>query len=196
MQYVAEAWTWIKAVEPALVSAGASLVGVILVVRWYLLRQDLRGSGAAIIALLGEPDHEAYVFESTGLEGSLEYRDVTFYFKVGNEHYQLCRCDLERLHGMGYVYQKEHQYHLSRLGRLLLERPDNARLLAKGVARAKRAGYLRCNGGLWLRCRCKKFWVTWHGKLLVPFPLGEWLTTTRTGARFLAVLPNRKRPQS
>ena len=56
MQYVAEAWAWIKVVEPAWVSAGASLVAAIfasaLVVRWYLLRRDLRGSGAAIIALL------------------------------------------------------------------------------------------------------------------------------------------------
>ena len=64
MQYVAETWTWIKAVEPAWVSAGASLVAAIfasgLVVRWYLLRRDLRGSGAAIIALLG--DHEASRF--------------------------------------------------------------------------------------------------------------------------------------
>ena len=73
MQYVAEAW--IKAAEPAWVNAGASLVGAIfasgLVVRWYLLRQDLRGSGAAIIALLGESQHEAHAeFESTSLIGS------------------------------------------------------------------------------------------------------------------------------
>ena len=176
MQYVAEAWTWIKAVEPAWVSAGASLVGAILVVRWYLLRQDLRGSGAAIIALLGESDHKARVIEGTGRDGSLEHSDVTVYFSVGDERYQLCRCDLERLHGMGYVYRTEHQYHLSRLGRLLLERQDNTRLLAKGVARAKRASYLRCDGGLWLRCRCKKFWLAGHEKIRVPFPLGQWLT--------------------
>ena len=183
MQYVAEAWTWIKAVEPAWWSAGASLVAAIfasgLVLRWYLLRRDLRGSGAAIIALLGESKHEAHLFESSGWSNSLEHSDVTVYFKAGDEDYQLCRCDLKRLHEMGYVYQKEHQYHLSRLGHLLLERPDNARLLAKGVARAKRAGYLRCNGGRWLRCRCKKFWVTWHWKIRVPFPVGQW-STTRT----------------
>ena len=181
MQYVAEAWTWIKAVEPAWWSAGASLVAAIfasgLVVRWYLLRRDLRGSGAAIIALLGESKSEAHLFKGSGRSDSLEHSDVTVYFTVGDEAYQLCRCDLERLHGMGYVYQKERQYHLSRLGRLLLERHDNARLLAKGVARAKRASYLRCNGGLWLRCRCKKFWVAGHGKIRVPFPVGQWLTT-------------------
>ena len=73
---------------------------------------------------------------------------------------------------MGYVYRKEHQCHLSRLGRLLLERHDNALLLAKGVARAKRSSYLRCNGWLWLRCRCEKFWVAGHGKMRVPFPVG------------------------
>ena len=60
----------------------------------------------------------------------------------------------------------------------LLERHDNARLLAKGVARAKRGtSCLRCNGGLWLRFRCEKFWVTWHWKIRVPFPVGRWLTT-------------------
>ena len=58
MQYVAEAWTLIKEAEPPWVSAGASLVAAIFasvfVVRWYLLRRDLRGSGAAIIAFLGD----------------------------------------------------------------------------------------------------------------------------------------------
>ena len=184
MQYVAEAWTWIKAVEPAWWSAGASLVAVIfasgLVVRWYLLRRDLRGSGAAIIALLGESDHKPHAdLESTGRVGPLEYSDATVYFEVGEDRYRLCRCDLDRLHGMGYVYRKEHQYHLSRLGRLLLERHDNARLLANGVARANRDSYLRCKGGRWLRCRCEKFWVAGHRKIRVPFPLGQ-LSTTRT----------------
>ena len=182
MQYVAEAWTWIMAVEPAWVSAGASLVGAIfasgLVVRWYLLRQDLRGSGAAIIALLGESHHEALPgLNSNGRVGSLEYSNTTVYFMVGEDRYQLCMCDLDRLHRMGYVYLKERQYHLSRLGRLLLERHDNARLFAKGVARAKRESYLRCNGGLWLRCRCEKFWIAGHEKVRVPFPLGQWLST-------------------
>ena len=190
MQYVAEAWTWIKAVEPAWVSAGAALVAAIfasgLVVRWFLLRRDLRGSGAAIIALLGESHHEALDgFESTSLIGSLEHSDTTVYFEIGEDRYRLCQCDLARLHGMGYVYLNESQYHLSRLGRLLLERHDNARLLAKGVARAKRgASYLRCNGGLWLRCRCEKFWVAGHEKIRVPFPVGQ-LLTTRTWRKVL-----------
>ena len=182
MHYVAEVWTWIKGVEPAWVSAVASLVGVILAsglaVRWFLLRRALRGSGGAIIALLGESEHEAHVgFRTDSRIGSLEHSDTTVYFQVGEDRYRLCRCDLDRLHGMGFVYEKEHEYHLSRLGRLLLERHDNARLLARGVARAKRQSYLRCNGGLWFRCRCEKFWVAGHEKIRVPFPLGQWLTT-------------------
>ena len=182
MHYVAEVWSWIKGVEPAWVSAGASLVGVILAsglaVRWFLLRRALRGSGAAIIALLGEPENEAHVgFRTDSRIGLLEHSDTTVYFTVGEDRYRWCRRDLERLHGMGYVYQKEHQYRLSRLGRLLLERHDNARLLARGVARAKRQSYLRCNGGLWLRCRCEQFWVAGHEKIRVPFPLGQWLAT-------------------
>ena len=181
MQYVAETWTWIKAMEPAWVSAGASLVAAIfasgLVVRWYLLRRDLRGSGAAIIAFLG--DHEApCLLKGAGKVGSLvEHNDVAVYFEAGDEHYYLCPRDLERLHGMGYVYREEHRYRLSSLGRLLRERHDNARLLAKGVARAKRpTSYFRCNGGLWLRCRCEKYWVPWYWKIRVPFPVGRWLT--------------------
>ena len=182
MHYFAEAWTWIKAVEPAWVSAGASLVGVILasglVVRWYLLRQDLRGSGAAIIALLGESCHEALTgAHGHGQSGWIKYSSELVYFKVGTDHYLLCKRDLERLHALGYVYRKQHQYHLSRLGHLLLERHDNARLLARGVARAKGQGCLRCKGGLWFICRCKRFWVTWPTKIRVPFFFGEWLTT-------------------
>ena len=81
----------------------------VVVVRWYLLRRDLRGSGAAIIAFLG--DHEApHLFEGASKVGSLEHSDVTVYFKAGDERYQLCPRDLERLHEMGYVYREEHQY--------------------------------------------------------------------------------------
>ena len=181
MHYFAEVWTWIKAVEPAWVSAGASLVGAILasgmVVRWYVLRQGLRGSGAAIIALLGESCHEALPGQSSSQVGWIEHSSELVYFKVGTDQYLLCKRDLERLHAQGYVYRERHQYHLSRLGRLLLERHDNARLLARGVARANRQSYLRCNGGLWFRCRCTRFWVTWPTKIRVPFPLGKWLTT-------------------
>ena len=91
MQYVAEAWTWIKVVEPAWLSAGASLVAAIfasgLVVRWCLLRRDLRGSGAAIIALLGESKNEAHLFEGSDRSDSLKHSDVTVYFTVGDEAY-------------------------------------------------------------------------------------------------------------
>ena len=179
MHYVAEAWTWIKAAEPAWVSAviGAA-VALGFVVRRCVLRRDLRGSGAAIIALLGESRYEALPgAQSRGRSSWIEYSDATVYFVVGTDHYLLCKRDLERLHARGYVYRKQHQYHLSRLGRQLLERPDNARLLVDGVARAKRPSYLRCNGGLWLRCRCEKFCVAGHEKIRVPFPLGKWLTT-------------------
>ena len=182
MHYVAELWTWIKGVEPAWVSAVASLAGVALasglVVRWYLLRQDLRGSGGAIIALLGESEHEAFTDrKGHGQSGGIKYSSELVYFQVGTDPYLLCKRDLERLHALGYVYKKDHKYHLSRLGHLLLERHDNARLLARGVARAKRDSCLRCKGGLWFRCRCKRFWVAWPTKIRVPFPLGEWLTT-------------------
>ena len=189
MHYVAEVWAWIKEVEPAWVSAAASLVGVILAsglaVRWFLLRRAVRGSGGAIIALLGESEHEAHVgFRTDSQIDSLEHSDTTVYFQVGEDRYRLCRCDLDRLHGMGFVYEKKHEYHLSRLGRLLLKRHDNARLLARGVARAKRQSYRRCNGGLWFRCRCEKFWFAGHEKIRVPFPLGQWLAT-RTWRKLL-----------
>ena len=177
----AKAWAWVKAVEPAWVSAIAAVLGVIvasgLIIRWYTLRRDLRGSGAAIIALLGESCHEAMTdFEGTGNAGWIAHRTEVVYFEVGTDQYLLCKRDLERLHAMGYVYRNEHRYHLSRLGRLLLERHDNTRLLAKGIARAQRPHYLRCNGGLWLRCRCVKYCVAGHEKIRVPFPLGSWWT--------------------
>ena len=109
MQYVAEAWTWIKAAEPAWVSAAAAVIGAAValgfVVRWCVLRRDLRGSGAAIIALLGESCHEALPgAQSRGRSGWIEYSDATVYFVVGTDHYLLCKRDLERLHAMGYVY--------------------------------------------------------------------------------------------
>ena len=161
-KHIADAWTWVKAVDPAWVSAIAAVIAVTValgvVVRWCVLRRDLRGSGAAIIALLGESDHEAFAsFKGRGWTRGIEHSSEVVYFAVGSDHYFLCKRDLERLHALGYVYREERKYHLSRLGRLLLEKHDNARLLAKGVARAKRGGYLRCNGRLWLRCRCEKY---------------------------------------
>ena len=134
----------------------------------------------AIIALLGESCHDALPgAHGHGQSGWIKYSSELVYFEVGTDPYLLCNRDLERLHALGYVYRKRerHQYHLSRLARLLLERHDNVRLLARGVARAKRQSYLRCKGGLWCRCRCKRFWVTSPTKIRVPFPLGDWLTT-------------------
>ena len=178
--YAADAWTWARATDPAWVSAMVAMVGAVLasglVFRWWVLRQDLRGSGAAIIALLGEANLEAL----PGLRTDGRYRDLigysseVVYFKIGTDSYLLCSRDLDRLHAMGYVYRKDHEYHLSRLGRLLLDRHDNARLLAKGVARAKRNRYLRCRGGLWLRCRCEKHWIAGHERFRLPYPLAKW----------------------
>ena len=181
-RHLAGAWAWVKAADPAWVSAIAAVVGVVLalgvVVRWFVLRRDLRGSGAAIIALLGESDHEALAhLQGRGRSGWIEHSSELVYFVVGTDRYLLCKRDLERLHALGYVYREGQQYHLARLGRLLLERYDNARLLAKGVARAKRGSYLRCNGRLWFRCRCEKYWVAGHEKFRVPFPLAQWWTS-------------------
>ena len=162
-----------------------------------MLRRDLRGSGAAIIALLGESEHEAHAsFHGSGRSGWIEHSSEIVYFVVGTDRYFLCKRDLERLHALGYVYRNEHQYRLARLGRLLLERFDNARLLAKGVARAKRGSHLRCNGRLWLRCRCEKYWLTGRRKARVPFPIGKWWTSrTTVDAAVVAVRPpDRPRP--
>ena len=181
-EHLAAAWAWVKAVDPAWVSAVAAVIAVAValgvVVRWCVLRRDLRGSGAAIIALLGESEHEAHAsFQGSGRSGWIEHSSEIVYFVVGTDRYFLCKRDLERLHALGYVYRNEHQYRLARLGRLLLERFDNARLLAKGVARAKRGSHLRCNGRLWLRCRCEKYWLTGRRKARVPFPIGKWWTS-------------------
>lgn len=178
-KHLAATWAWVKGVDPAWVSAIAAVIGVAValgvVVRWCVLRRDLRGSGAAIIALLGESEHEAYPnLQGRGWSRGIAHKTEMVYFAVGTDHYLLCKRDLERLHALGYVYREKRQYRLARLGRLLLEKHDNARLLAKGVARAKRGGYLRCNGRLWLRCRCEKYWLGGHEKARVPFLLGKW----------------------
>ena len=77
------------------------------VIRWGMLRRDLRGSGAAIIALLGESCHEALIgAQSHGWAGWIEHRSETVYFKVGADDCLLCKRDLERLHALGYVYQE------------------------------------------------------------------------------------------
>ena len=187
--FAADAWFWAKAADPAWVNAVAATIGVVvasgLVFRWWLLRRDLRGSGAAIIALLGENDLEGF----PDLRSDGHYRDLighssdVVYFKIGSDSYLLCRRDLDRLHAMGYVYRKEHAYRLSRLGRLLLDRHDNARLLAKGVARAKRNRYFRCRGGLWLRCRCERYWIAGHEWFRLPYPLAKWWTDWDYGRR-------------
>ena len=80
-QHLAGAWAWIKTANPAWVSAIAATVGMLValgvVVRWSVLRRDLRGSGAAIIALLGESNHEAHTdFQGRGRSGWIEHSSV------------------------------------------------------------------------------------------------------------------------
>lgn len=182
-------WTWISAVDPAWVSASAAAIGAIIalgvVVRWWVLRRDLRGSGASILALLGEPSHQALPgTTSSGRYRCIEFSSELVYFKVGTDDYLLCKRDLDRLQAQGYVYREDREYgprpyRLSRHGRLLLNRYDNSHRLAKGVARAKKGPIrcLRCSGGLWLRCRCEKYWCTWkRARIRMPFPLARFIT--------------------
>ena len=115
--FAADAWSWAKAADPAWVNAVAATIGVVvasgLVFRWWLLRRDLRGSGAAIIALLGENDLEGF----PDLRSDGHYRDLigrssdVVYFKIGSDSYLLCRRDLDRLHAMGYGMRLEKRRH-------------------------------------------------------------------------------------
>ena len=188
MADIQDFWTWFKAVKPewftaaaAVVAAVAAVVAAVAVVlrlfRRYVLRRELRGSGAAIIALLGEPQHEARMdSKGRGELGWIKYTSEVVYIRVGTDYYLLCSRDLDRLHSLGYVHRDGHERHLSSLGRQLLQTSENAGILTKGMARAKRATHrscLRCYGGLWLRCRCEKFWLAVGKGVPLPFSLGR-----------------------
>ena len=173
---------WITAastIDPAWVAAAsaavAALLGLGVVVRWWLLRQVLRGSAAAIIALLGESSHETMTPNGMSRAGRLSSRSKVVYIVVGSERYVLCARDLDRLRGQGYVIRAEggSAYRLSRLGQMLLERPDNGRLLAKGIARA-RVSRPNCVGGFWFRCRCETYRYGIAGREVpLPFFVGK-----------------------
>ena len=137
MADIQDFWTWFKAVKPEWFTAAAAVVGAVVVVlrlsRRYVLRRELRGSGAAIIALLGEPQHEARMdSKGRGELGWIKYTSEVVYIRVGTDYYLLCSRDLDRLHSLGYVHRDGHERHLSSLGRQLLQTSENAGILTKG----------------------------------------------------------------
>ena len=170
-------------IDPAWVAAASAAVVALLalgvVVRWWFLRQVLRGSAAAIVALLGESSHEMITPNGTFRAGRLSRRSKVVYIAVGSERYVLCARDLDRLREQGYVIRDGggSSYRLSRLGLMLLERPDNCRLLAKGIARA-RLRRPNCVGGSWFRCRCEAYLYRIAGREVpLPFFVGKALGT-------------------
>lgn len=163
------------ALDPAWIRAMMAVIGgSIALTVWWWRRGVFRGSGAAIIALLGEP--WCRVMRPTGRSrmGPLSSCSESAYFSVGADRYLLCSRDLDRLREQGYVLVNDGCFELSRLGQSLLEKHDNGRLLAKGVARARRHDRLRCAGGRWFRCRCEKY--TYHvagREIPLPFFVGR-----------------------
>ena len=69
-----------------------------------MVRRMFRGSGAAIIALLGEPSCKVLRTEGTGVDGPISSRSKDVYVVVGREEYLLCHQDLKRLRDHGYIY--------------------------------------------------------------------------------------------
>ena len=165
---------WVAAASAAVVA----LLGLGVVARWWLLQQVLRGSAAAIIALLGESSHQIMTPKGTFRAGRLSSRSKVVYIVVGSERYVLCARDLDRLRNRGYVIRLEggtsdRSYRLSRLGQMLLERPDNGRMLASGIVRA-RLGRPNCVGGCWLRCWCETYRYRIAGRAVpLPFFVGK-----------------------
>ena len=118
--------------------------------------------------------------------GRLSRRSEIIYVAVGSERYILCKRDLDRLREQGYVIKTERGPHrLSRLGQMLLARPDNNRPLAKGIARARRSDLPNCVGGFWLRCRCATYRYRLAGREVpLPFFAGE-ILQARADRKFL-----------
>ena len=129
-------------------------------IRRCMVRRMFRGSGAAIIALLGEPSCKVLRTEGTGVDGPISSRSKDVYVVVGREEYLLCHQDLERLRDHGYIYlsgsSQDSSFKLSRLGELFLSRYDNSPWLARGIRRVRHPSRFRCYGGRLLRCRCQK----------------------------------------
>ena len=188
---IPQAWLdAVSAITPAWVSAVSAatvaLLGLAVVARWWLLRRVLRGSAAAIIALLGESERDVMPLEGGSSDGGRRWRPSSHgnrvvYLVVGEEHYWLCASDLDRLREQGYVIREGERggsHRLSRLGQILLERPGNDRLLARGVARARRRHdrFPNCYGGSWFRCRCKTYRIRLaRYDVPLPFFVGELL---------------------
>lgn len=164
--------------DPAWIRATIAVIGgIIALTIWWWLRRVFRGSGAAIIALLGESSCKVMCPTGRGRVGSISRCSKIAYFSVGADRYLLCRRDLDRLREQGYISVTDGRFGLSRLGRLLLDKHDNGRLLAKGVARAKRHDRLLCAGGRWLRCRCERYtWDIAGREIPLPFLVGKRLS--------------------
>ena len=154
----------IEGVDPAWVAALSAAAGGAIALRiaihWCMVRTMFRGSGAAIIALLGEPSCKVLRTEGTGVDGPISSRSKDVYVVVGREDYLLCHQDLERLRDHGYIYlsgsSQDSSFKLSRLGELFLSRYDNSPWLARGIRRVRHPSRFRCYGGRLLRCRCQK----------------------------------------
>lgn len=176
-----------NALNPAWISAILAAIGVIIALTiWWWPRRVFRGSGAAIIALLGEPSCEVMCPTGRGRVGPISRCSNIAYFSVGADRYLLCPLDLDRLREQGYVLVTDGRFELSRLGRLLLEKYDNGRLLARGVARAKRHDRLRCAGGRWLRCRCERYAYDVAGREIpLPFFVGRRLSARMERKRLM-----------
>ena len=169
VQHVGNAWdsSWIHVMM--MVFGGFFALRI-----WWWLRGVFRGSGAAIIALLGEPACRVRRATGSSRVGRILQRSNDAYFIVGSDRYLLCSRDLDRLLKQGYISETDGRYGLSHIGRLLLEKHDNGRLLADGVARAKRRDRLRCAGGRWWRCRCERYTYDVAGREIpLPFFVGK-----------------------
>ena len=135
----------IEGVDPAWVAALSAAAGGAIALRiaihWCMVRRMFRGSGAAIIALLGEPSCKVLRMEGTGVDGPISSRSKNVYVVVGREQYLLCHQDLERLRDHGYIYlsgsSQDSSFKLSRLGELFLSRYDNSPWLARGIRRVR-----------------------------------------------------------
>ena len=154
----------IAGVDPAWVTALSAAAGgaiaLRIVIHWCKVRKMFRGSGAAIIALLGEPSCEVLRMEGTGVDGPISSRSKDVYVVVGRERYLLCHQDLERLRDHGYIYlsgsSQDSSFKLARLGELFLSRYDNSPWLARGIRRVRHPSRFRCYGGRLLWCHCQK----------------------------------------
>ena len=142
---------------------------------WRWRRGVFRGSGAAIIALLDEPSCRVRQSIGRSRAGRLSHCSSVADLAMGEDRwYPLCNRDLDRLQERGYISMSNGRLGLSGLGRRLLEKYENGRSLARGVARVRRRDRLRCAGGRWFRCRCQKYKYHVAGRdVPLPFFVGK-----------------------